>query len=705
MLELAIQANLHFKPFIPTVFIAVVDDIEDPVRTQEEWKRFVSGEVPEGSYIRLRDAGAYGGQNVSIIVVSEPLVHIRARKNIGNKITASKRRMRRCKELEKAMWAEGRWQPERINVSGEWASLNCWDGTTGIEWPNHVCKGWYWQVDPSEEKSELGSSLFLAHAITYAPPLRQVSPIITLPKAPPTHLTQRAVHHAREIHRRTCDHNTPILVYLLSMAGWGNELTCVLTALAQAIRSNRTLLLLHAESTSLNSLSRYSPNDIFPLSTCQIQHGLQTKQISKMKTKHLLGNIGFRNVTYFSRDTLPSIPPVPPEAYGSIGVFQWYRILARLFLHPTPELSQAVVTSVLEAGDPMLIPKDKHISINVEDIARKIGRDDDLWGTPGAESFVERFVKEMGAGGGLAVGMQVRIGDACGFGSTCTSKQRPRHCIRELEPYLDVLLERGLGNSSMFLATDSSEVLASAAAVRADGEAPYDTFSVFFNDFSRGSYDKGSGGLIELKKDKVDDFLEEILVDLVLLSSAPTLVGSFYSNVPRISLLMGTSSSFVSFDSMWCVHFGCSIFRKPWWETGINGFVRELGYGPGAQMYAESGWKGKPTMDLTKIHKLLSSLTPPKSFPYVFELFALKADCPKSHAGLKNDAPTCAMKTKSALDFLSEIGLGGSDMDTGDGRHHSDRSHYEKVMRALQETGKFGLEELLEWLAMKAAEL
>ncbi|GAB5364512.1 hypothetical protein AAMO2058_000976900 [Amorphochlora amoebiformis] len=251
----------------------------------------------------------------------------------------------------------------------------------------------------------------------------------------------------------------------VAIGGWGNELSSILNALAHSINENRTLVLIHASRTTLASLSKYTPEDLFPMSSCQ--EVLNPREIPRTHWRRASDYTAmlesrFRDFKFHTRSSILHSAAKPPFPYHDIGAFHWYRLLATHFFHPSIKLSKALITKALSIHE-------STVHVDVEQTAKKIARERNGMRFTDGKGFSTHFMEALGSRlfpSRVDVGLQVRLGDACGFVSGCTNLQRPRHCIRELEPYLDALIQRGVSRGNVFVATDSSEIISSAKSMR-----------------------------------------------------------------------------------------------------------------------------------------------------------------------------------------------------------------------------------------------
>eukprot|EP00466_Bigelowiella_natans_P011235 jgi/Bigna1/72074/fgenesh1_pg.18_\ len=479
-----------------------------------------------------------------IVVVNDGRIHNFKRERPAPEESRVRRRLRQCGQLEEVMWATGNWAPERIDAHGRWASeLRCWDGATGLTWPNHVCKGWYWQYDPTAPKSDLAHSLFRRGGITYALPFRHASPLVSLPSpstltpvpskhqhsssspaTPPparvdlAQLYREAVEYVRSLHTRACedDGSTPVLVYRVHLAGWGNELSTVINAFAHATAEGRTLIVAHEDRTTLSSLTKYSQADILLPSSCEKKGGYGGDAKS------------------YDRKTLPSTPAQIPRRFSPLGPLRWYQLLSKILIRPSRRLVASMLRIMIGEAESPPLPDNHHhhhphhspASFDEEVLERMVDKivgpkadasdeegeytwwwenvtvaptdeDEDAQKAEEEEEedmaimphgFPERFIAAIGPHyntreehrsygdgkhrkgalkeHGARIAVHVRLGDACGFGSSCTSKQRPRHCIQEIQPYLDLLIERGITSGSVYVATDSQAIIASVKSLQ-----------------------------------------------------------------------------------------------------------------------------------------------------------------------------------------------------------------------------------------------
>ena len=645
-----------------------------------------------------------------VIVVSD----VRVQDSRSDRPLAIRRRIRFCNAMEAHMWRGGRWAPEHVEPQGRdwvWHDMECWDGTSQVTWPNLVCKRLYWRYDKREALTDVSRHLFDQGAITYSPPLRRVSPAIAPPPLPRADgggrpasrdLLRAALAHIASIHDAPCSRETPILAYEIYESGWGNELNCVLFALARALASNRSLVILPSISTA-TKFKKYGILDFYHGSACQ---GLWNRVGRRNNPRDPRDRISIRDVHRVFSDVVGIETKAPrgvflPKTLSHRGLsgFQWMRTLAVYAVRPSRRLLHAAVHKALPPG------ADVREAMARLDAAPRAGSlvEGSLATPPRVASYSEGVVAALAAPLGMVgpyAGLHVRIGDACGYGSTCTTKQRPRHCLREAKTYLEALRDRGVPSGLVFVATDSVEVVADVDRRRGleqdgleqDMDRPADISDSNDLDgsmtrsenayrlrrcaFSRSEYDKDAHLLIE-KRNGHDDFLEEIIVDVAMLAGADSISGSFYSNVPRLALLLGGARRYVSFDSMWCMHYGCSIFAgsAAFWEAGPWPFVQELGYEGGMETFAESSWPGKPRVSLAPVRKLLGSLQPPLSLRDAAAMLHAAGDesrC-KEHplrSGLRRPTSPCQLRPDSRERLMEKLrAAGGAALTRNRGDH------------------------------------
>lgn len=166
------------------------------------------------------------------------------------------------------------------------------------------------------------------------------------------------------------------------------------------------------------------------------------------------------------------------------------------------------------------------------------------------------------------VGLQMRMGDACGS-KNGTANKKLRRCVTTLSQALNILEAQGVASGRLFLATDSQAIVEEA---KAPGGAR--GFQISYLNIERAKYEpvmvrRGRGVTTKNIEDVLprnehgrSSVLEEALLDVLLLSRASLVAGSMASNMPRLALNMRVRppnrTHYVALDGYeWCAETSC----------------------------------------------------------------------------------------------------------------------------------------------------
>ncbi|KAL1528107.1 hypothetical protein AB1Y20_009472 [Prymnesium parvum] len=354
-------------------------------------------------------------------------------------------------------------------------------------------------------------------------------------------------------HSAVCDEATPKFFANFAAMGIGNDINQAVRSLAIALSRGRQLVLLppsHVHRSRLGAdVSRrfdamhpwhWLPDE--PLSALFRPSGCQTF-MSSATQKAVLDVIAFANAS--APSTLQQLGMWKlanssvsqsqtswriglsylyiPLSFRSLGMLWWFQALTTYFVrigvpfkqrimrHPaTKELLQQLRTPGQREAE--LPRRDSHASICVE-----------YSGLPRC------YGTDLLADIHFDVGLHMRLGDACRpeFRQTIS---KSRACIRNLSHAVHRINEaRGLrGGGTLFLATDSAEIIAQASQGLA---SPY---QVFYLNLRRDHYDSVLPNELRVTDRQQD--LVDMLIELLMLARSALVVGTMQSNVARLAL-------------------------------------------------------------------------------------------------------------------------------------------------------------------------
>ena len=366
-----------------------------------------------------------------------------------------------------------------------------------------------------------------------------------------------AFQHIASVHFRTCDASTPVLIHRLGNFGLGNELTQYVLSLHEAVLSGRTLLLDRPRERWLWASGNTSASSVFWPSSCDaaLRAGrLRAEQLRDRKTASCA-----RASNYYE---CPRASELPAQ-FGGRCVMWWFSELTRFALRPSLPLRAALQRRAREVcASPLCGGAHDVPRASPEEAAEHAA----FLALEGAPPWRPRFAPDMArrlrllpgvAASARVIGVHVRAGDACAGERV----ERPPCATRWRG-----LARRAAGDAkpaAVLLATDSADVARDAdSAFLAVGVPRALSFG-----FDRGKYAADPKRLVEerLRAGALDGraALHEALLDLALLARADAIVGSMYSNFPRIALQLGGAPlAYESFDAVWCPFQMCHGGRR-----------------------------------------------------------------------------------------------------------------------------------------------
>lgn len=533
-----------------------------------------------------------------------------------------------CEGLEAEMLANGAWTPEALYEArdrSEWVRLRCWDpngkpANWSDSWPTGVCKRYFWRRE-SHGMGDKTHWVFRRGAMSFGRRFHRPTPLIRLPEAPRsdsaagTAMEDAAIAHMHTIYAQECSVDTPIMVFPVRRAGLSLEINAVLRAVHAAIVQRRALVITRhppvmrrgkramVPKPMLFSLgTRYEAfEDLVRASKCQEMIGREHDHIVNAwlegGEEDALHSV-FSNLTVLKRSISAATiakNPIPKE-FDRLGLVRWMRLLARYFVRPSDALKRSALARAgikdvqlrKSRARALFIPRSLAHPPPLQSIADKIAPT--LFGSEARRNWI---------------GVHARVGDSCEAMCRYEALFRPRHCVRSIGPYLDLLRARGIVSpgrrTRVYVATDSSQVVASISKANGDQRYAQDFEIATVTSIEREKYGHdGEGSPIARKqierRDDLDpgELLEDLIVELAALSASSVVVGSLYSNVPRLALVLGppTLSAYISLDTIWCFNVGCAIYETPA-ALSLQAFAETYGFSMGVSYFLQSKWDGK----------------------------------------------------------------------------------------------------------------
>jgi len=535
-----------------------------------------------------------------------------------------------CREFDDFIFSSDLWQPEEVSTFRGWDMAKCWDPegkpmNWSENWPSRLCKRAFWRDD---NKMGFANLLFKLGVVTFKGPFRTAPRVLHLPKGrdenakePYASLKKQASNYIKSIQSQECDYKTTkVAVLLIRKAGFGNEINRIFYGYHEALSLGLPLVVAteyinELRRSSFVELRRYQLfQDVVRPSGCQKKLAGGGEEGGQTKIAHMKDiSETFKHYVFVaaSREQMKPIP----KRFSRLGPFVWMRLIAKIIFQPSLALVTASARGAGLRSDALdhlqsTVPNEnqQQQSQLLHHLAEGNRRHlYEIWkqqhSTGSSTTVMDRFSRQY-------LGMHIRIGDSCSMVQCHELKRhdRPRHCVRELEPYLDVLIRRGIRRGDIYIATDSAEVqqavydFNSARALK--GSTKYAGFRLFSTSMNRSRYAENPDQMIEFKKRiDPDAVLEELIIEISMLAGSTSVLGSFYSNVPRLAMALGNQPRYMSLDSRWCFQMGCPI-----WERNKNShqtFAREHSFQDGSLLYLETAASWGGTSEIDKMRHFL----------------------------------------------------------------------------------------------------
>lgn len=391
------------------------------------------------------------------------------------------------------------------------------------------------------------------------------------------------------VHHATCKPDTPIMIARMDCHGVGEDLNQAVRMLAVAVSQGRQLVLLPpAPQTARQEckvpasipLSARQPwhwlagqaielDSIFVLSSCH-KHLLKTMpEVMEAMARSSTGNatntassLGASALAASSRESLSlwrshlAISRHVPRVFQRQGLLWWFQVLTTYLVRIRAPLSKLLEAH--PAMQPFLAPKVLASPTSTADPAsdlRWMG-----WNVRCASRLCDGIGPGWAPHARFTAGVHLRLGDACRSGPSKYSLQI-RRCDLNLSVAIKRLRAAGVRNGTLFIASDSTQVIDQVAA----GEAR--PFVGAFLKINRTRFETSAGTeRMELAAARLNSLLEA-LMDMTLLARSSVLAGKMMSNFPRVALQLRVQMpvrrqpAYISLDDRpWCTRTSC---REP----------------------------------------------------------------------------------------------------------------------------------------------
>ena len=405
-----------------------------------------------------------------------------------------------------------------------------------------------------------------------------------------TALVAAATAHLDDVHRAKCTVETPLLFARMDCHGVGEDLNQAVRMFAVAVSQRRQLVLLPPAPEEVHSPRNCAlPRTIEP-SAMQPWHWLVGQQIplgailspSSCQTDLLArmpkvmealaqtptGNLtqtalrmGARSLAAVSREAASlwrshiSVSRHVPRVFQRQGLLWWFQLLTTYLVRIRPPLSDMI------ASHPAMVP------FHSASLKTEFDALEDLRWAGWSVKCGKRFCDGGGPGwrpnAKFDVGAHIRLGDSCRQKGLSTHYYtHVRRCDLNLSVVLSKIREAGVHTGTLFVASDSQQVIDEVAR---GGALPFRASYLMIN---RSRFDTARPTeTITLAAARLSSLLEA-LMDMVLLARSSLIAGKMMSNFPRVAVQMRMqvprrqAGAYVSLDDRpWCSRTSC---REGW---------------------------------------------------------------------------------------------------------------------------------------------
>ena len=261
-----------------------------------------------------------------------------------------------------------------------------------------------------------------------------------------------------------------------------------------------------------------------------------------------------------------------PRMFQRQGLLWWFQVLTTYLVRIREPLASRLTAH--PAMKPFLVPEPN----------RRDTLDDVRW-LGWSVRCGKRFCDGVGPGwrptARFDAGAHIRLGDSCRQkGLSKNYALRVRRCDLNLSMVVSKLVEAGLRNGTLFVASDAQHIIDDVAR---GGARPFDATYLHINR-SRFDTAKPTEGITAASVRL--NSLVEALMDIFLLSRAGTIAGKMMSNFPRVAIQLRVppprrrGGPYVALDDRpWCSRTSC---REGWLTPAEHQSAtkRELGRNP-----------------------------------------------------------------------------------------------------------------------------